>query len=132
LNVAKNVTSNGLREEKKDGKQDGGQMKITVSREELKQIIKEEWEREMLLEMHDEIPMGYDETVQGQDQELDYEGYMTKSQLFKIGEYALKLHDMIQDGENLPEWMQSKVSQMEKDVGSVYHALKYDKVRGTV
>jgi hypothetical protein len=112
-------------------------MKITVSREELKQIIKEEWEREMLLEMHDEqmheeIPMGYDETVQGQDQELDYEGYMTKSQLFKIGEYALKLHDMIQDGENLPEWMQSKVSQMEKDVGSVYHALKYDKVRGTV
>jgi hypothetical protein len=39
---------------------------------------------------------------------------------------------MIQDGENLPEWMQSKVSQMEKDVGSVYHALKYDKVRGTV
>jgi len=132
LNVVKNVTSNGLREEKKDGKQDGGQMKITVSREELKQIIKEEWEREMLLEMHDEIPMGYDETVQGQDQELDYEGYMTKSQLFKIGEYALKLHDMIQDGENLPEWMQSKVSQMEKDVGSVYHALNYDKVRGTV
>jgi hypothetical protein len=132
LNVVKNVTFNGLREERKDGKQDGGQMKITVSREELKQIIKEEWEREMLLEMHDEIPMGYDETVQGQDQELDYEGYMTKSQLFKIGEYALKLHDMIQDGENLPEWMQSKVSQMEKDVGSVYHALKYDKVRGTV
>jgi len=107
-------------------------MKITVSREELKQIIKEEWEREMLLEMHDEIPMGYDETVQGQDQELDYEGYMTKSQLFKIGEYALKLHDMIKDGENLPEWMQSKVSQMEKDVGSVYHALNYDKIRGTV
>jgi hypothetical protein len=132
LNVVKNVTSNGLREEKKDGKQDGGQMKITVSREELKQIIKEEWEREMLLEMHDEIPMGYDETVQGQDQELDYEGYMTKSQLFKIGEYALKLHDMIKDGENLPEWMQSKVSQMEKDVGSVYHALNYDKIRGTV
>ena len=130
-------------------------MKITVSREELKQIIKEEWEREMLLEMHgteaansllgsddaeglgfenppSDMPQGYDATVEGQDQELDYEGYMTKSQLFKIGEYALKLHDMIQDGENLPEWMQSKVSQMEKDVGSVFHALKYDKVRGTV
>ena len=130
-------------------------MKITVSREELKQIIKEEWEREMLLEMQgaevansvlgsddaeemgfenppSDMPQGYDGTVEDQDQELDYEGYMTKSQLFKIGEYALKLHDMIQDGENLPEWMQSKVSQMEKDVGSVFHALKYDKVRGTV
>jgi hypothetical protein len=112
-------------------------MRITVSREELKQIIKEEWEREMLLEMHTEaeemlVPQGYDETVEGQDQELDYEGYMTKSQLYKIGEYSLKLHDMIQDGENLPEWMQSKVAQIEKDVGSVYHALKYYKVRGTV
>jgi hypothetical protein len=107
-------------------------MKITVSREELKQIIKEEWEREAILEMQGEVPEGYDETVAGQDQELDYEGYMTKSQLYKIGEYALELHDMIQDGENLPEWMQSKVAQMEKDVGSVYHALKYDKVRGTV
>ena len=130
-------------------------MKITVSREELKQIIKEEWEREMLLEMQGaeaansiigsneaedmgfenpsaDMPQGYDSTVEGQDQELDYEGYMTKSQLYKIGEYSLKLHDMIQDGENLPEWMQTKVAQMEKDVGSVYHALKYDKVRGTV
>jgi hypothetical protein len=132
LNVAKNVTFNGLREEKKDGKQDGGQMKITVSREELKQIIKEEWEREMLLEMHDEIPMGYDETVQGQDQELDYEGYMTKSQLYKIGEAALKLHDMIEDGENLPEWMQSKIAQAEQMIQSAYNAFKYDKVRGTV
>lgn len=112
-------------------------MKITVSREELKQIIKEEWEREMLLEMHGEaeempVPQGYDETVEGQDQELDYEGYMTKSQLYKIGEYSLKLHDMIQDGENLPEWMQSQVAKMENMIGSVYHALKYDKVRGTV
>ena len=112
-------------------------MKITVSREELKQIIKEEWEREMLLEMHTEaeemaMPQGYDSTVEGQDQELDYEGYMTKSQLFKIGEYALKLHDMIQDGENLPEWMQSKVAQMDNMIGSVYHALNYDKKRGTV
>ena len=107
-------------------------MKITVSREELKQIIKEEWEREAILEMQGEVPEGYDETVAGQDQELDYEGYMTKSQLYKIGEYALELHDMIQDGENLPEWMQSKVAQMDNMIGSVYHALNYDKKRGTI
>jgi hypothetical protein len=112
-------------------------MKITVSREELKQIIKEEWEREMLLEMHTEaeqmpVPEGYDETVEGQDQELDYEGYMSKSQLYKIGEAALKLHDMIQDGDNLPEWMQSKIAQAEQMIQSAYNAFKYDKVRGTV
>jgi len=130
-------------------------MKITVSREDLKQIIKEEWEREMLLEMHgaqsahsllgsddaedlgfenppSDMPQGYDGTVEGQDQELDYEGYMSKSQLYKIGEAALKLHDMIEDGENLPEWMQSKIAQAEQMIQSAYNAFKYDKVRGTV
>ena len=130
-------------------------MKITVSREELKQIIKEEWEREMLLEMQgaemahsvlgsdeaeefgfdnppSDMPQGYDETVEGQDQELDYEGYMTKSQLYKIGEAALKLHDMIEDGDNLPEWMQSKIAKAEEMIQSAYNAFKYDKVRGTV
>ena len=106
-------------------------MKVTLTKTELRQIIQEEWARAEALEQGSPTD-GYDETVEGQDQELDYEGYMTKSQLFKIGEYALKLHDMIKDGENLPEWMQSKVSQMEKDVGSVYHALNYDKIRGTV
>ena len=106
-------------------------MKVTLTRSELKQIIQEEWNRAEALEQGSPTD-GYDETVEGQDQELDYEGYMTKSQLFKIGEYALELHDMIKDGDNLPEWMQSKVSQMEKDIGSVYHALEYDKKRGTI
>ena len=67
-----------------------------------------------------------------QDQELDYEGYMTKNQLYKIGQYALEMHDMIQDGENLPEWMQSKVAEMARAIGDVKHALEYDKERGTV
>ena len=88
-----------------------------------------------------EYPRSYDrdyvvsvitEGICDQDQELDYEGYMTKSQLYKIGQYALEVHDMINDGDNLPEWMQSKVAQMEKDIGSVKHALEYDKKRGTV
>jgi len=101
-------------------------MKITISREELKQIIKEEWERE------EALTNGYDETVQGQDPELDNEGYMTKSQLYKIGEVALKLHDMIKDGQNLPEWAQSKVAQVSQSIDDVYHAMEYDLKRGTV
>lgn len=96
---------------------------MQITRGRLKQIIKEEMER---------VQTGFDDTVGDQDQELDYEGYMTKSQLYKIGQYALEVHDMINDGDNLPEWMQSKVAQMEKDIGSVKHALEYDKKRGTV
>lgn len=72
---------------------------------------------------------GFDSSVEGQDPEMDYEGYMTKSQLFKIGEYAVKMHDMIDDGDNLPEWMQSKIAQMAQSIGDVYHALGYDVTR---
>ena len=96
-------------------------MQITKTR--LKEIIKEEMEY---------MASGYDDTVGQQDPELDYEGYMTKSQLYKIGQYALELHDMINDGENLPEWMQAKIAQMSMMIGSVKHALQYDKERGTL
>jgi len=106
-------------------------VKVKLTRNELKQIIQEEWNKAKVLEQSSPTD-GYDKNVEGQDQELDYEGYMTKSQLFKIGEYALKIHDMIEDGDNLPEWMQSKVSQMEQMIGSVYHALNYDTKRGTI
>jgi hypothetical protein len=114
---------------------------MQISKNRLKQIIKEEAERmgvddggafSQFADMVGQEQQGYDNTVDGQDQELDYEGYMTKSQLFKIGEYALKMHDMIEDGENLPEWMQSKVAQMDKMIGDVYHALNYDITRDTL
>ena len=96
---------------------------MQITRGRLKQIIKEEMDR---------VQTGFDDTVGDQDQELDYEGYMTKSQLYKIGQYALEAHDMLNDGDNLPEWMQSKVAQMTRDISSVKHALEYDKERGTV
>lgn len=107
-------------------------MKVTLTKEKLKQIIKEEWDRSNLEEMHQNIPHGYDASVEGQDQELDYEGYMTKNQLFTLGDTALKLHDMIEDGENLPEWMQSKIAQAQQMIESAYNAYKYDKERGTL
>jgi hypothetical protein len=102
---------------------------MEITKAKLKQIIKEEMQ---MMQMQDEIPQGYDDSVMGQDQELDYEGYMTKNQLYKIGQYALEMHDMIEDGENLPEWMQSKVAEMARSIGDVKHALEYDKERGTV
>ena len=114
---------------------------MQISKNRLKQIIKEEAESmgidgrnafSQFADMVGQEQQGYDNTVHGQDPELDYEGYMTKSQLFKIGEYALKMHDMIEDGENLPEWMQSKVAQMAQSIGDVFHALNYDMTRDTV
>ena len=106
-------------------------MKVTLTKAELRQIIKEEWERAEALEQGSPTD-GYDNTVEGQDQELDYEGYMTKSQLYNIGKAALEFHDMIEDGENLPEWLQSKIAQAEMMITSAHKAFSYDKKRGTI
>jgi len=42
--------------------------------------------------------------------EYDYEGDMAKSQLRSILTHAKRLHDMLDDQTNLPEWVQSKIT----------------------
>ncbi len=42
--------------------------------------------------------------------EYDYEGDMAKSQLRSILANAKRLHDMLEDQDNLPEWVQSKIT----------------------
>lgn len=84
-------------------------MKITTER--LKEIIKEE--------------LG-----QMRSPEYNGEASMMKSQLYKISNYARELHNMIGDNDNLPEWMQSKIAQIDQMIGSVKHALEYDQVSG--
>jgi len=42
--------------------------------------------------------------------EYDYEGDMAKSQLRSILTNAKRLHDMLEDNDNLPEWVQSKIT----------------------
>jgi len=53
------------------------------------------------------------------------EGRMTKSQLHHISEYAAELHEMIEDGDDLPEWIQGKVAVMASDIGKIKHYLEY-------
>ena len=42
--------------------------------------------------------------------EYDYEGEMVKSQLKSIMAHAERLHKMLEDDTNLPEWVQSKIT----------------------
>lgn len=42
--------------------------------------------------------------------EYDYEGDMAKSQLRSIIHNAQKMHDMLEENTNLPEWVQSKIT----------------------
>ena len=52
--------------------------------------------------------------------------YMAKPQLSKIANYAQSLHDMIEDGEALEDWQESKIAQMAQMMGDVYHSIEYD------
>ena len=90
-------------------------MKIT--RKQLRRIIAEE------------VALGAE---QGRD--LAYgegEGKMSKSQLFKIAEYAAVLHEMLNDDDDLPEWVQSKIAVMSHDIGKIKHYLEYKILRMT-
>jgi hypothetical protein len=42
--------------------------------------------------------------------ELDYEGEMVKTQLREVMYHAKRLHDMLDDNTNLPEWVQLKIT----------------------
>ena len=59
----------------------------------------------------------------------DGEGKMTRSQLFHVAEYAAILYEMIQDEDDLPEWVQSKISVMANDIGKIKHYLEYKILR---
>ena len=79
-------------------------MKIT--KRQLRRIIKEEMHAVSL--------------SKGRD--LDYgkgEGKMTRSQLHHIAEYAAVLHDMIRDEDDLPEWVESKITLAQDYLGTV-------------
>jgi hypothetical protein len=51
--------------------------------------------------------------------EYDQEGDMAKSDLRSIMANAKKMHDMIKDDDNLPEWVQSKITKAEDYISTV-------------
>ena len=53
---------------------------------------------------------------------------MAKRQMFKTAEYAAIIFDMLHDDEELPAWIQSKLTKIADYIGVVKHYLEYDKV----
>jgi|21_taG_2_1085346.scaffolds.fasta_scaffold06126_2 hypothetical protein len=58
----------------------------------------------------------------------DHEGSMAKRQMFKTAQYAADIFDMIEEGEELPAWIQSKMTKIADYIGAVKHYLEYDEV----
>tara|TARA_Y100000589_G_scaffold257963_1_gene247236 strand:- start:986 stop:1402 length:417 start_codon:yes stop_codon:yes gene_type:complete len=60
----------------------------------------------------------------------DHEGSMAKRQMFKTAQYAVDIFDMIEEGEEFPAWIQSKMTKIADYIGVVKHYLEYDHVMG--
>ena len=58
----------------------------------------------------------------------DHEGRMAKSQLYKMAKYSDELMSMMSDHDQLPAWVQAKITKAADYLGAVKHYLEYDRV----
>lgn len=54
-----------------------------------------------------------------------HEGRMTKAKLFRMGRMAQSFHDRLDDGDDLPEWVQDKVTTAEDRLRSAFEYIDY-------
>ena len=65
------------------------------------------------------------ELMEGVLDDADEDGWMAKSELYKLAKYAIALHGMIQDTDNLEPWVQSKITKASDYISSVKHYMEY-------
>ena len=58
--------------------------------------------------------------------------YMAKQQLFTIATLAYKMWELMEDGEQLEDWMESKIAQAEQGVVATVKAYMYDEVEDEI
>tara|TARA_B100000131_G_scaffold29198_1_gene27414 strand:+ start:3797 stop:4408 length:612 start_codon:yes stop_codon:yes gene_type:complete len=63
--------------------------------------------------------------------EPDHEGEMARSQLMQASESATALMDMVQDGDELPAWVQSKLTKASDYLSMVRRYMEYQTGQGT-
>ena len=60
----------------------------------------------------------------------DHEADMGRRQMFKTANYAVDIYEMMDDNEDYPAWIQSKLTKIADYIGVVKHYLEYDHVVG--
>lgn len=104
-------------------------MKIKISEERFKQILKEEMDA---LAEKTGVPLAIDSQASTMEEEAppdmfgepDEEGGMARGELFKIGKYAVELRKMLQNDDQLPAWVQSKITKCAAMMGDVKHFME--------
>ena len=68
-------------------------------------------------------------TIKEEEQEGSY---MAKQQLFTIATLAYKMWELMDEGEQLEDWMESKIAQSEQSITSVVKSFMYDELEDRV
>ena len=92
---------------------------MKISKQKLKQIILEEIQE----------ACGYDMHMQSRCAD-DHEASMAKSDLRRLHEYSMEIDQLINDGDELEGWVQSKITKAADYIASVKHYLEYNKSKG--
>jgi hypothetical protein len=61
----------------------------------------------------------------GKEKSSSHEGRMTKAKLFRMAQMAQRLHDKLVDADDLPEWVQDKVTTAEDRLRSAHDYISY-------
>ena len=56
---------------------------------------------------------------------LEQEGQMARSELYRAAKMSIKLFQMIQDGQDLEAWVQAKITKSADYLDSIYHYMEY-------
>jgi hypothetical protein len=54
-----------------------------------------------------------------------HEGRMTRAKLFRMGKMAQSFHDRLEDGDDLPQWVNDKVTTAEDRLRSAFEYIEY-------
>ena len=79
-----------------------------------------------------ESSCGCEEPDNTQSGEYDFEGDMAKDDLFNIVQAARRLNGMLDDNENMPEWVQSKINKAEDYLDVAADYIEANKARDQV
>lgn len=59
----------------------------------------------------------------------DHEARMAKADLYKLAQYSAKLFKMVEEGDELQGWVQSKITKASDYISSVYHYMDYEQMK---
>ncbi len=104
---------NSIRFAKMDPKHDKGHKGGSTDDEEHYAVGEKEWNQQVAHAKKRAMQEAKEKT------EYDYEGDMARGQLQSIINNAQRVHDMLEDNDNLPEWVQSKITLAEDYISTV-------------